>query len=67
MGENVTGKEKLDKEYKKLNSKIENTVEKELEKINRKTQEIKLEAENLGKEVEDKMENKEAGAAKKKS
>lgn len=67
MGENVTGKEKLDKEYKKLNSIIENTVEKELEKINRKTQEIKLEAENLGKEVEDKIENKEAGAAKKKS
>jgi hypothetical protein len=63
----LSGKEKLERDYKEFDEAIEESAKKELEKIRRKALELKAEAEKVGAAVEASLEENQAKVGKKKS
>ncbi len=60
-------KEQIENDYKESDAKIEAIAEEELKKIRKKANEIKAEAEKIGEDVENSLNEGEAKRSRKKS
>ena len=49
----------IEEEYERFKSELRRIVEEEIEKINEKVSELEIEAEKTGREIEEKLNNKE--------
>ncbi len=63
----MSGREKIEKDYKESEKTIENEVNKEMTQIKKKANEIKIEAGKIGEAVEISINQKENDRHKKKS
>jgi len=63
----MSGKNKIEKDYRNSNSKIRQMAEDEIKKIEADANQIKKEAEKIGEEVENSINESEGKAAKKRS
>jgi len=63
----MSGKNKIEKDYRNSNSKIRQMAEEEIRKIEGDAKNIKEEAEKIGAEAENSLNDCEGKAAKKKS
>lgn len=63
----MSGKTKIDKDYRISNSKIRQMAEEEIKRIEASANQIKEEAEKIGEEVENSIIRDEGKAVKKKS
>jgi len=62
----MSGKEKIEKDYQTFSAELENLAEDEKRKIREKIDAVKHEAEKTGADVERSLEKREAKGAKKK-
>ncbi|MCD6465399.1 hypothetical protein J7L27_03415 [Candidatus Bathyarchaeota archaeon] len=53
------GIKEIEEEYERFKSELRKIVEEEIEKINEKVSELEIEAEKTGREIEEKLNNKE--------
>ena len=63
----MSGEDKLEHDYETSDAAIEELAKEELEKIKKKTRELKVEAEKVGADVEASLDEGKPKAGKKKS
>jgi hypothetical protein len=63
----LPGKDKIEQDYKDFDDAIEELAKAEIEKIKKKANQLKAEAEKVGEAVEASLEEEETKAIKKKS
>jgi len=63
----MSGKKKIEEDYKIFEKDIEQMAEEELRKIREKASQTKIEAEKVGESIEDTLGRDRGGALKKKS